>query len=447
MSTGLIRTFKHYVPPFTGWFYKASGNEEADRVNLYDVLFGSPNEPLSLNLGSVYASDLDTSGSSIGTFLGEITDLVDSLDTTFQDTSSTNPKYFEVKLLRPIENAGIKFCAPVGGTFSNVKIILKDRSGVTLFTCDNSADNTDLESAEYDWPLLTWCTARVEFHTADPIKINWMFVEKSLSVHVHSKYVDRANQTSTPLGAGQTWTGEWVGTNDFVQAIIDITTDQSGTLTIELSSDGSTVDHSHSFSILSNTPNGHHYPSELELAYYRPKYTNGATPQGSFSLHSTLFTVMVEEGHSHSINYALKDDHPAPIIRSVLTAKKPNGDYTNIQATAGGNLKISMEELETAVEQSLSLRPLGAGTNSSVTLTNANTAYAVPSAAPASSYDITLYNGSDTSIFLGYQNTNANGIELPPGDTASDRLGNGQQLYAYCASSGKAITFTTKLVI
>jgi hypothetical protein len=36
-------------------------------------------------------------------------------------------------------------------------------------------------------------------------------------------------------------------------------------------------------------------------------------------------------------------------VRSILTAKKPNGDYINIDATTGGNLKVSVEELDPGV--------------------------------------------------------------------------------------------------
>jgi hypothetical protein len=444
MSTGLIRTFRHYVPPFTGWFYKSTGNDEADRVNLYDVLFGSPQSPISLNLGSIYASDIDVAGSDIGTFTGEVTDLVDDLDSPILDETSTNPKYFEIKLERPVENASIKFCSPDDGDFSNVKIVLKDRGGTTLYTCDNSSNNTKYKSNVYDWPVTAWCSVRVEFHTTDAVKLNWALIEKEIPVSLHIKHVDRSNATTTPLGASETWTGEWIATTNYVQAVVDIVTDQSGTLFIELSADGVTVDHYHTYNILENTPEGHHYPSELELSFYRLKYTNGGTEQGTFRLFSTLFTTSVEEGHAHGLDFALQDDHPASIVRSVLVAKKPNGDYENIDATTGGNLKISLEELETAVEESLRQYPEGTGSNGAVTLTDANTSYAIPSVAPTTSFRINLYNGSDTSIFVGYEDTNANGAELPPGDTLEDNLGAGQQLYAYCASAGKILTYTYK---
>lgn len=49
------------------------------------------------------------------------------------------------------------------------------------------------------------------------------------------------------------------------------------------------------------------------------------------------------------VSSAVTDNSLVKFVRSVLTAKKPNGDYTNIQATAGGNLKVSVEEFDPAV--------------------------------------------------------------------------------------------------
>lgn len=49
------------------------------------------------------------------------------------------------------------------------------------------------------------------------------------------------------------------------------------------------------------------------------------------------------------VSSTVTDNSLVKFVRSVLTAKKPNGDYTNIQATAGGNLKVSVEEFDPAV--------------------------------------------------------------------------------------------------
>lgn len=48
------------------------------------------------------------------------------------------------------------------------------------------------------------------------------------------------------------------------------------------------------------------------------------------------------------INATVYDETLVKPVRSILTAKKPNGSYTNIGATAGDNLKVSVEEIDPA---------------------------------------------------------------------------------------------------
>jgi hypothetical protein len=49
------------------------------------------------------------------------------------------------------------------------------------------------------------------------------------------------------------------------------------------------------------------------------------------------------------LNFSISDTTLAKLTRSVIAAKQPGGNYTNIQATTGGNLKVSVEEIEPSV--------------------------------------------------------------------------------------------------
>jgi len=162
------------------------------------------------------------------------------------------------------------------------------------------------------------------------------------------KTLDLNNTTTALLGSSATYTGTWTDTTNFVQAIVSLTTDKnaaSGGLRLEVSDDGLSTDHAHVFSPTANTPEGHHYPSTLDGKFFRIIYTNGTTTQTHFHITTTLLTNSAEEGHVHPINYVIDDDHPASVGRSVLVAKKASGTYDNINSTNGGNLKISVEEL------------------------------------------------------------------------------------------------------
>lgn len=263
------------------------------------------------------------------------------------------------------------------------------------------------------------------------------------------KFFDTGNSTDTNLGVDGVFQGQWIDVSNYVGAIITLRIDQDAAvngLEIQSSTNGVDVAHTHIFSPLANTPEGHHYPTTLDAQYLRVQYTNGGVAQTDFELDTVLFKNMPEDSHVHPVEFEIDSDHPSSITRSILVARNSAGEYANIERTSGGNLKVAVEEVEPAVTEELGLYPAGTGSNGAVTLTSADTAYAVPASAPSGSYKVTLQNNSDTDIYVGYQNTAANGIKLEPGDSAGDKLGSGQQLYAYCGTAGKVITYTTKLV-
>jgi hypothetical protein len=85
--------------------------------------------------------------------------------------------------------------------------------------------------------------------------------------------------TNTNLGGNATYTSGTYNTDrgDTISGIVK--SDQSGTLLIEQSFDGTNWDLSKSIAVTGGTGTA---ISESSVApYYRLKYTNGATPQGS----------------------------------------------------------------------------------------------------------------------------------------------------------------------
>lgn len=302
----------------TGFTYKYTGSAwtlEAIEVKLItssgDVV--DSNHPVPVDGDSVYEKDVNETLSNIGDFSGEIFDLFNDLQSNLTNSTATNPKEITLKLNRPVNNDSIKFCTDTGN-FSNVKIILKDASGAILYTVDESADDTKYTSRSYAYALTPWCTAVIQFHTADTVTLGYAIIEKSIAAH------------------------------------------------------------------------------------------------------------------------------------NIIQVRKPDGTYADANGTASGNQKFSLEEVEVEARGYISIRPEGTGSNGTVTLTLANTAYAIPTVAPTTAYRVNLYNGDDTEIFIGYGNTNANGIPLYPGDKTEDDIGASQQLYAYCASAGKVLTYTLKEV-
>jgi len=140
----------------------------------------------------------------------------------------------------------------------------------------------------------------------------------------------------------------------------------------------------------------------------------------------------------------ITDSSLAQKVRAVLSAKKPNGTYANISSTTGGNLKVSVEEFESQVVEQISLYPVGTGSNGSVTLTSADTAYSIPATPPTASYVMNGVNNSGYDIYIGYANSNSNGTLIKDGQPFEAALGASQSLYTYTAQAGISVSYTTK---
>ncbi|MHB8871231.1 MAG: hypothetical protein ACYC5G_02105 [Candidatus Doudnabacteria bacterium] len=159
-------------------------NERNEIKTIGDHLI-SAQYPLCTDGDSVYEKDLVKSLNNIGTFTGDILSLFNSLDTSIIDNSSTNPKYIEFYLERPIRSGSISLVARTGN-FSNVKIIYKDRQNTIIETIDDSANNTKFTSHKFDLIEVTnVCCIRIEFHTVDIVTLSFVYLRKILSVRAY----------------------------------------------------------------------------------------------------------------------------------------------------------------------------------------------------------------------------------------------------------------------
>lgn len=157
--------------------------------------------------------------------------------------------------------------------------------------------------------------------------------------------ISLSNSPLKLLGNGETFTGEWEDIRLFASITVIVSTDQNSAadgLILEWSMDKTNVDHSES----TDVTGGAEFTTQAmaEARFFRVKYTNGATPQTAFNI-QVLFRQQPSLGEVQQLSVDLTDDGDAELVRAVLAARKPDLTYTNIHATAGGNLKISIEEV------------------------------------------------------------------------------------------------------
>jgi hypothetical protein len=166
-------------------------------------------------------------------------------------------------------------------------------------------------------------------------------INESLSI------ISSVNSTTTPLTANSTFSGTYEDILAYQQVSVMVRVSHTGTLYLDYSSDGTNIDKTLTYAI-TDTTNGTLIESPASTRYFKLRYTNGGTNQTTFRL-QTLYHPQASGFTFSRVDTALTDAIMTQNTRAVLAAKTPGGTYTNIDATTGGNLKVSLEEFDGAV--------------------------------------------------------------------------------------------------
>jgi hypothetical protein len=141
--------------------------------------------------------------------------------------------------------------------------------------------------------------------------------------------ISTVNSTTTVLDADEVFTGTGEETNGYAAVLLSVYTSHASAtdgLSIQFSHNGSDWHETDAYTVAAGAFKTYHIQPVAE--YFRVVYTNGGTLQTEFHLHAAFYSV-APRGSSHRI----EDDIGGQV-------------YTNIQATDGGNLKVSVEEFD-----------------------------------------------------------------------------------------------------
>ena len=158
--------------------------------------------------------------------------------------------------------------------------------------------------------------------------------------------VSSNNSTTAQLAANQTFTGAADEVTQYGTMLIaihsNVASAQNG-LKFQTSNDQVTWYNLEEYtfsgpgvSVYSMSPGG---------KYFRVSYTNNGSATTGFYIHTTYKQGYVKPS-SHRVGDNITGENDAELVKSVLTAEMPNGNYTNINATAGGNLKVSLQDYD-----------------------------------------------------------------------------------------------------
>lgn len=145
------------------------------------------------------------------------------------------------------------------------------------------------------------------------------------------------NTTTTPLGAGATFTGTGEQ-NQYTHVMVSCYSDQAGTLYFDFSPDGTNwnVFPVAGFSVAAAT---HEFHMAVKgPRYFRVRYTDGGSGQSTFR----LYTYYGQFNQANApLNTDIAQDSDAAVVHAVLAAQiNGSGDFVNIQSTSSGILKI-----------------------------------------------------------------------------------------------------------
>jgi hypothetical protein len=252
--------------------------------------------------------------------------------------------------------------------------------------------------------------------------------------------VSTNNASSSLLTANSTFTGTFEEITNYSCIMISVVTDRSGTLFLDYSNDGSTSFSPESLAITPPTPGtslrfSHQYMSEAK--YFRVRYVNGATNQGSFNLQSILKSSSgtAEVGE---IQETVTAETDALTTKGVIygLSSAGGGTYVAVKVNPSGSLQTSAGTLGQAtsansapvvIASDQSTIPANDGISSggiygALTMTTAGTTYeAKVGASSLSSRKLLTILPTSADIYWGYSNavTTSTGTKIPKDITMS----------------------------
>lgn len=133
-------------------------------------------------------------------------------------------------------------------------------------------------------------------------------------------FVSTLNTTASLLGSNVTWTGSYESTTQWAQGDIAAFSDVGGTLFLDLSNDGISTVASPSFVSTGNVA----LKTPFNFQYVRLRYTNGPTPQTTFSL-QTIWRPVAPGVTVVPFNSQVFSQSQGQIVRAILDAENSQG--------------------------------------------------------------------------------------------------------------------------
>ena len=155
-------------------------------------------------------------------------------------------------------------------------------------------------------------------------------------------FADYDNATTTPLGAGATFTGQSFEITKYAAINVCVKSDVGSAtngVKVEFSIDNTNWDHSHSTTYSGGSGVG--YIFNCEFRYARVVYTNGATAQGHFRL-LTIFKLNAVKQSLYTISQTVTGNMFAELGKNIIIGETTGGGggYVPVKVNPSGALTV-----------------------------------------------------------------------------------------------------------
>lgn len=258
---------------------------------------------------------------------------------------------------------------------------------------------------------------------------------------------DTGNSTQTPLNANAVFTGAAFDMQPYATWSVTIFSNVASAtngINIQWSSNGTNWDFSDQQTLLASA--GNMITFGRKARYVRLVYTNGGTNQTTFRVYAAAQRFAVRQTRKFVGNQLVDQDTGQVVIAALQGhSSAGGGSWVDVKVNPSGAITAEVTNAGIfAVQNNYSL-PLATNVSSTLTLTNASTAYQITE--PTSAFIVTYCNMSDTDMYWGFATLTSGGILLPKnGGTLTLKCAANNSPFFYCGSAGKVLNYTTSLI-
>jgi len=300
--------------------------------SLYEITASSAISAVSEVLGSngqaeYWRIDLPAHGASVGNVLR---------------IESAPLKNFEFEIM-VVPAAGYLYVLPIAPTVPTAGMNASVMGWVTAKASSSGTTVVSVTPAPIEF-VLDGVNTQVEKDTVNPantIPLPVEIVGTGMPTNVTlDGFVDPNNSSTTLLGAGGVFTGVAFDITNYAAINVNVKSDVASAtngVKLEVSTDGTNWDHSHSTTYTAATGVG--YIFNAEFKYARVVYTNGATPQGVFRL-QTIFKTTLVKSSLYTLDQTVTGNMFAELGKSTIIGKTTGGGggFVDVKVNPSGAL-------------------------------------------------------------------------------------------------------------